>query len=145
MRRLRRDQMSRVLSCHCYGQQKNAGRLHLPSPSWEQITCWTTGRKNNDSTYDKIVQWPLPLKIILFPPCGCSPTYIPPDTCSVPRLCKPVIHKVILRCLQRRTVFTARSLLDGQIDVSELFMSFDWGCQCLGLPNPQMCPFLKDS
>lgn len=43
------------------------------------------------------------------------------------------------------TVFTAQALLDTQIDVSEHFMSFDWGCQSLCLPKPQMHPFLKDS
>lgn len=44
-----------------------------------------------------------------------------------------------------RTVFTVCSLGDTQVDTSELFMSFDWSCQSLGLPNLPMRPFLKDS
>lgn len=56
-----------------------------------------------------------------------------------------MIHEFIVEVFVRRIVFTVHALLDTQIDVSELFMSFDWACQCLGLPNPQMRPLLKDS
>lgn len=43
MRRRSSDQMSKVLSCHCWDEQKKVGSLRQPSPlpSWEQITCCT--------------------------------------------------------------------------------------------------------